>query len=269
MQRITARISFGVLVLLGVSVPSGALKAADIIFDAESVFTSTFGTLDATTGVFTQISTGDPAVAGLADIGGVLYGTDYESTGQLYSINQTTGSFTAIGSPTGGSYYDFGSTTSGLFVLEAGATLTLYSINATTGAATLVGDTGLCACGYGQLSNNNGTLYLIDDGNLYTLNTTTGLPTLVGPNSGYTALSFSGGILYGAASTTGTIDTINTATGASTTGPTITGAPAADSLFYGLAPLAATTTPEPATMIPLGLALAGLALVLRRRQMNA
>ena len=253
--------SAGLVLLAGLLVPSGVLKA-DTIFDAESVFSSTFGTLDANTGVFTQISTADPAVAGLGEVGGVLYGSDYESTGQLYSINQFTGVFTPVGLPTGLSYYDFGATTSTLFALDTA--FNLYSIDTGTGAATLIGSTATPCGGATQLSNNSGTLYLLQCGDLYTVNTATAATTLIGPNSGpYDALSFSGGVLYGAGTLPGTIDTINPATAVSTTGPTITGTTAGDGAIFGIAP--ATAIPEPGSFLLLFGAISALPLLRRRK----
>jgi hypothetical protein len=109
MRPIKGLIPAAVLVLLGTCAPVGVLKA-DVSFYAETVFSSTFGILDATTGVFTSINTGLPALAGLAMVNGTLYGTDYESGGQLYSINTSTGVYTPVGTATGVSYYDFGGT---------------------------------------------------------------------------------------------------------------------------------------------------------------
>jgi hypothetical protein len=110
-----------------------------------------------------------------------------------------------------------------------------------------------------QLSNNSSALYVIETSGLYTVNPTTGATSFVANTNGYNALSFSGGTLYGTGSAPGTIDTINTTNGVVTTGPSVTGTPAGDSV-YGIA---AVTTPEPGAMVMLGLALAGLASALR------
>ena len=252
-------IGSGALVLLASSVP---VVKADVIFNAESVFSNTFGTLDATTGVFTAISTGplNPAVAGLGEVGGVLYATDYESVGQLYSIDPGTGIFTAIGSATGISYYDFGATLTTLFVTDT--SLNLYSVDPGTGVAMLIGATGLPTCSGSQLSNNSNTLYTDQCGNLYTIDPATAAPTLIGPTGNYDALSIYGGTLYGAGSLPGTVDTVDTTTGNPTTGPAVTGTPNSDLAIFGIAPSA---VPEPGTFLLLAAALAALPLLRRRK----
>jgi len=258
MRPMKGLISAAVLVLLGTCASVGVLKA-DVNFYAETVFSGTFGILDGTTGVFTQISTGNPSLAGLAMVNGTLYGTDYESGGQLYSINTATGAYTPVGTASGLSYYDFGGTATGLYALSF-PNLEFYSINTTTGAATDIGPSGLPSGGLSQLTNNSSALYVIETSGLYTVNPTTGSTTFVANTNGYDSLSFVGGTLYGAGSLPGTIDTIDTTTGATTTGPAITGFNPNDTAVFGMA---AVTTPEPGAVFTLGLALAGLASALR------
>ncbi|HLH43701.1 MAG TPA: hypothetical protein VKV74_11975 [Bryobacteraceae bacterium] len=239
---------------------TGALRA-DVLFYGGTFPSGQFGVLDATTGVFTLTSSGNPNVAGLGWVGGVLYGADYETAGQLYSINPATGSFTPVGSPSGLLYYDFGATTTGLFALLY-PTLDLYSIDPATGAATLVGSTGIPIGGASQLSNNSNTLYAENNGILYTINTSTGLASQIGLTGQYDALAASGGVLYGAASAAGTIDTIDPATGNVTVGPSITGAGATET-FFGIAPT--SPVPEPASIFLLAAAVVAIPFLKRLR----
>jgi len=239
------RIRQGLVLCSALVWSTGALKA-DVIFDAEtfgSLVGGTFGTLDATTGVFTEINSGVPNVAGLALEGGNLYGADGD---QLYRINAVSGVFTPVGPPSGVFYEEFGGTTSGLFALDTSNNQNLYSIDPITGAATFIGATGVNIAGGGlvSLSNDSDTLYL-DDGHLPTVNTATG--ALIGGiefTEPFSALVASGGLLYGANRTVGTIDTIDPATGFVTTGPSITGFNG-NTIFTGLAPEAPACVPTP------------------------
>lgn len=261
LRRIQKIIGSGILAFLIVSASPRTAKA-DIIFDVESVVSGTFGTLDADTGVFTSISTGDPIVAGLGQVAGVLYGGDYQDGGQLYSIDQVTGVFTPIGDPTGVSYYDFGSTTNSLFAVDPA--FNLYSIDAGTGAATQIGALDVPLCGASQLSTNSSTLYLTECGNLYTVDTATATPTLIGPTGSYDALSVLEGVLYGAGPIPGTIDTVDPLTGTFTPGLAITGTPDADTAIFGMAP--ANVVPEPGDFLLLCSAIAVFPLLRRRRK---
>jgi hypothetical protein len=231
----------------------------------------TFGTMDLSTGVFTSEGNSGQTLAGLAVADGSTFATSYHTAnGTLFEVNQATGALTTVGTATGVDYDDFGSTTTGLYAVSDGAVQDLYSIDPTTGAATLIGATGL---GYGSwrgLSTNSGTLYFADGADLYTLSTTTGAATLVGAFGGSAEMGVlltEGGVLYGGDDSNNTLDTINTSTGAATSGPT----PSAsfDGSFYGLAPYpvptgTTTATPEPATLSLLGMGFSTLALIRRR-----
>lgn len=229
----------------------------------------TFGTMDLSTAVFTLEGNSGQTLAGLAVADGTIFATSYHTaSGTLFEVDPATGGLTSIGTAAGVDYDDFGSTTTGLYVVSFGSTQNLYSINPTTGAATLIGPTGL---GYGSwrgLSTNSSTLYFADGPDLYTLSTTTGTATLVGAfgsSAEMGVLLTEGGVLYGGDDTNNTVDTINTGTGAATVGPTPSGSFGGS--FYGLAPSpvpGATVTPEPATLSLLGMGVSALALIRRR-----
>jgi hypothetical protein len=196
-------------------------------------FSVVFGTIDLNTGVFSQL--GPTAIggnfqeplSGMAEANGTLYGAaeGTNDNGQLYTINPANGTLTRVGA-TLLSVDDFGSTPTGLFVVDSFGTL--YSINPASGAATLIGSTGLVLGGSRALSTNASSLYFADGGSLYTLNTSTGLPTLIGPSgASLTALLQENGTLYGASEAFApslSVDTVDPTTGAATIGPDVTGA---------------------------------------------
>ena len=227
-----------------------------------------FGTMDLNTGAFTLLGNSGQTLAGLAVATGSIFATSYHTAnGTLFGVNPANGALTSIGTATGVDYDDFGSTTTGLYVVSFGAIQDLYSISPTTGVATLIGPTGL---GYGSwrgLSTNSSTLYFADGADLYTLNTGTGAATLVGAFGGSAEMGVlltEGGTLYGGDDTDNKVDTINTSTGAATIGPS----PSASfsGSFYGLAPfpVPGATTPEPGTWGLLGVGITALGLLRRR-----
>jgi hypothetical protein len=155
----------------------------------------------------------------------------------------------------------------------------LLTVNPATGAATVVGNLGVSQ---GQLAfAPNGTLYLAytesvlgngeDVGGLATVNPVTGLATPVG-NIGFDdvfGLAFLGNTLVGDATVsgddTGQLIDINTTTGAGTSVAILNdlAVPANPDDIPPQA-LAASPVPEPSTLL-LGVGLAGLGLVRRRR----
>ncbi|MGA2373608.1 MAG: hypothetical protein ABSG11_23365, partial [Candidatus Korobacteraceae bacterium] len=180
--------------------------------------TGVFGTLNLSSGAFTQLGTSGVAPAGMGGFGNSLFVAGYQIH-TFYLVNPGNGSVTAIGNASI-TFYDLGATSSGLYAI--GTDNNLYTINAATGAATLVGPTGLGISGAtAGLSSNGAVLYLtVDSGPgsvLYSVNTTTGATTAIG-NTGLSridAMVYVNGLLY-AAPHNGTLYTLNTSTGAST-----------------------------------------------------
>jgi hypothetical protein len=228
---------------------------------------SEFGVIDLGSGAFTYIGNSGEQLAGLGVFGGALYGglayIDSKGGGNtLYQINVATGALTAVGDGSA-LFNDFGSTLSGLYGIDTDGNL--YTVDPSTGADTLVGATGLGApSSTVGLSTNSNTLYYSFGGNLYTLSTSTGAATLVGAlgTSQDGAMVYAGGSLYAGINSPLSIDTLNTSTGAATSGPAVAGTVEA---FWGLAPdsVSVSSTPEPATF---GLLVAaGAMLALRGR----
>jgi hypothetical protein len=244
-------------------------------------FGGQFGTLDASTGSFTQIGplTSDP-IGGLASgpndsLLGVSFG------GNLESINPATGAVSVIAATGLGPSLATAAFATGQLngtVYETDGSNNLYTINTTTGAALLIGPTGLPQCpsvtdpddiGDEALFSANGKLYLTFDAfnavtnavvyapEFYQVDPLTGAATLIGSTAfGIDAALQVNGIVYGFTAGN-TVLTLNVANG-NTTFVTNYDATAFDIL--GAAP-----TPEPAS---LGLVAMGIAAVLvagRRR----
>lgn len=179
-----------------------------------------FGTLNVSTGAFTPISSPGFEPAGLTGLGANLFIANYPGN-TLYEVNLTNGALITIGNGAV-DYYDFGSTTQGLYGI--GTDQNLYSVNSTNGAATLIGATGLPAGGFQAISSAGTSLYTtVPDSQgintlLYSVNTTTGAATEIG-NTGVGAdissIGFAFGQLY-AAETGGNLYTLNLSTGVAT-----------------------------------------------------
>ncbi len=175
-----------------------------------------FGTLNLSTGAFTQI--GNPGVepAGMAELGTNLYISNAQGN-TLYQVDYANGTLTPVGN---GSivYKGLGATTSGLYAV--GTDANLYSINAATGVSTLIGPTGLSP-NVSAMSGNAGVLYAaVYNGTssiLYSLNTSTGAATTIGNTDvgPMASMVFASGLLYGATNNEA-LYTLNTETGAAT-----------------------------------------------------
>jgi hypothetical protein len=263
-------LSIGAAYMLSCGTPARASSVYATLDDAD------FGTINLGTGVFSLLGNSGQDLAGFGEVGGNLYaagsGPGTPGNGIIYSVNTTNGSLTAIGD-SGLGPNGFGSTLSGLFAIASangvsGLVWDVYSINSTTGAATHLGSTGLPGGNGAALSSNSSTLYFETGSNLYTIDTTTGGATLIGPTGGpqIGAIVWDGAsVLYG--SQDGPccfVDTINSGTGAATTGPALS-----DFFVFGMAPLLTTPTPETSTLGLLGIGLAALALVRGRASVIA
>jgi hypothetical protein len=191
-----------VLVALLALVVSVAAQADDMAYTTTNL--GNFGTLDLSTGMYTQIGNMGVQLAGLGVSGGNIYGIDDTlSSYTLDEVNPATGAVTTIGT-TAFSFgvAAFGSTPGGMFILDNDGGL--WEVSATTGFAQYIGATGLTltpnAVG---LSNNSSTLYLSDGIDLYTVNISDGAATEVGNPPGnnlptyFSQMLFENGTLYG------------------------------------------------------------------------
>ncbi len=193
-----------------------------------------WGSIDLTTGAFSQTGNTGELITGLGvGPGGLLYGGLFEGT-TLYQVNPANGAVTSVGTSGLPEYYGMGSTTSGVYAFDNNANF--YSVNTTTGATTLIGSTGLSMSGTTGTSTGSDTLYFMDGaGDLYSINTSTAAATKIG-STGLTAVGamvFENGTLYaGNSGSPVALYTLDTTTGAATF---VADAPnSAD--FWGLAP---------------------------------
>jgi len=244
---------------------AATVKADDVAFVGEN--NADFGTLDLNSGAFTLLGNSSQTLAGMAVADGELFASSYHlSTGTLFEVNPANGNLKTIGTSSV-DIDDFGSTTSGLYVI--GTDKNLYSVNPTTGAETLIGPTGIASFGsWRSLSTNSSILYFANGTSLYSISTTTGAATLIGSlgTAEIGAMVFEDGTLYGGANIPGeTVDTINTSTGAASTGD----APSSGfvSTFFALAPFPIPTSggggstpgvPEPSSFLMLASGLLAL-----------
>ena len=171
------------------------------------------------------------------------------AAGVLYTVNPNTAAFTQVapilvgGSPigmTGLAFNPLNGVLYGVTGLESpNFVRNLVTINPATGAATVVGvildpDFG-SSLGLTDLSfRSDGTLFGISPSEMYTINLSNAALTTIGPtgeNVPGGGLAFSpSGALFSAGKATGTLDTLNTSTGARTVGPTLTNSPHAGDL---------------------------------------
>jgi hypothetical protein len=169
----------GLLIALGV-VPAFADQVDSVFYD------SRFGTIDSSTGVFTQISTLPIAQSGgIAYDDGTLFAQSIQS--ELISIDPVSGASSVIGnSGLQLSSVGFAGGLNGLFEVDYQSNL--YSIDPNSGTASLIGATGLAANDGNwdtSLSGTGTNLYFTAGGagsndELYEINPTTGVATDLG-----------------------------------------------------------------------------------------
>lgn len=214
-----------------------------------------FGTLDLNTGNFSVLTTFPFLAAGLGLDGGVIYTAVSGGLG-LYSINLNDGSLNFIGNSSI-SYNAFGSTSTGLYMLDT--TGSLWNISPSTGAATRIGSTlidviadaplGLSAGAtnlYVAMGTPPGSPLGMD---IYSVNTATAASTRIGTTqtTEYGALVDVNGSIYGTSIVNSLqIYSFNPTTGISTF---VTDYNSGD-YSYGLAPI----VPEPGSFLLLGFA---------------
>jgi len=179
-MRSKSRILLAGLPIALAAYPAMASQVYSVFYD------NRFGTVNDSTGAFTQISTLPLAQAGgIAYDNGELYAQSLQSS--LLAIDPVSGASSVIGSS--GlqlSSVGFAGGFNGLFEIDYASKL--YAINPGTGAATLVGATGLAANNGSwdtSLSDDGTNLYFTAGGagaidKLYEINTTTGVAILLG-----------------------------------------------------------------------------------------
>jgi hypothetical protein len=182
-----------------------------------------FGTLDLTTGSFSQIATlalpaGDLIYGMGYGADGNLYGVDSEPDANLWEINRYTGDVTLIGA-IGQSAVDATSSANGtLYVLSQDLNAVYYTMNPPSTTPTVVGPIGMSSGGLMAVSPDGSQLFTTTQStyDLVGINPTTGTTNDIGP-TGFMIDNglFVDGTLYGF-DTAGAIVTINTATGAGT-----------------------------------------------------
>jgi len=178
----TNQIRFRLVVLLIAlgAVPVFADKVDSVFYD------NRFGTIDSSTGAFTQISTLPIAQSGgIAYDDGTLFAQSIQS--ELISIDPVSGASSVIGnSGLQLSSVGFAGGLNGLF--EVDYLSNLYSINPNTGTALLIGATGLPASNGGwdtSISDSGTSLYFTAGGGgandeLYEIDPTSGVATDIG-----------------------------------------------------------------------------------------
>jgi hypothetical protein len=258
------------LLALGVTAET---RAGNVVYaTADNGTTFLFGTMDLTTGQFTQVATTTPLFGSITGgAGGTLYGGEGNLNFNLDTISPS-GMTTRFGSVTAPSN-SFGFTglasagVAGFYAIYQTGSLpgpfsaTLEHISADGNSSSVVGtlSSSFWSFNSGNLAfGPNGKLYFnvwptpSDVATLYEVNTTTGAATAVGSGLGTTdplALVSVGSTLYGIDTfvpSTPSIFTIRTTTGVATAIGTVSGLPTG----YTLDTMA--SVPEPATITLLG-----------------
>jgi hypothetical protein len=276
-------IRFGTLAVLVAlwSVVGASPARADVVVYT-TTFNNEFGTLDLTNGTFNQIATLNLTIPGDQIYGlgwgsnGMLYGLDSQPAANIWQIDPTTGAVTEIGAIAGGgangqSVAGASSDADGKFyVLSQDVQAAYYTLTPPSTTPNMInGATSINTAGGLVAVNSKGTQLFASGFNppnstwdLYSVNTATGTATDLG-NTGYTPTAgiLVGGILYGFDSTSNSIITINTTTGAGSLVALTNFAP-------GDYVTAMASVPEPSSLV-LGVAaavLAGSTALVRRRR---
>jgi hypothetical protein len=268
--------STAAVLVLTLGAATWAKADAMVYATADNGTTNVFGTMDLTTGQFTQISATTPLFASLtAGTGGTLFGAAGNLNFNLYTMS-TLGApsqFGTVTAPTAtptiaNGFLGLASEgASGFFADNVSGTTnpftyTLEHISADGTSSSVVGTLGTS---FGSFNSGNmafgpnGALYFnawttTDVTTLYSVNTTTGLATAVGSGLGSTdplALVTYGTTLYGIdtfAPTSPAIYTIDTTTGVATEIGTVSGLAAG----YTLDTMA-SAVPEPGSRTLLGI----------------
>jgi hypothetical protein len=257
--------------------------------------TGEFGTLDLSTGAFTQIGPAfsDQLVGLVPGATGNLL--SISTSGNLDSINPATGTVSVIRAipvirtnEPGNAPYSIAELNGTVYTTDLYGNL--YTLNTTTGAAKFVGVTGIPICpsvtNPNEISDetlftaggklyatfdgiNLNTLGLVDSPELYHIDPATGVGTLVGPTAlGLDAALQLNGTVYGLAfgySGSNTVLSINLANGSTTFLNDYVSSPVAGGLnsfdVQGASPI-----PEPASFALAGFGIAALVAGGRRRR---
>jgi hypothetical protein len=205
-----------------------------------------FGTVDLTSGSYTQIGNQGALLSGMGEVGGNIYGGIDGGTA-LAQVNPATGALTYIGNGAN-AFYDFGSTTTVLYGMGYnGSVYDLFSVNPTTGATTLIGATGIPRAGTIGMSAGGSSLYFaVNSGggsSLYSINTGTGAGTLIGSTGtagAIGAMVVEGGVLYAGVESAGLpLYSLNTSTGTGTFIADLSNLGVGD--YWGLVPTTSST----------------------------
>ena len=234
-----------------------------------------FGTLNPTTGAYTQIGPAmtDPLGGIVPGPNGQLLGVSF--SGNLDSVNPKTGAVAVIGGTTlGFTALDTAEVNGTIY--ETDTSNTLYTINPITGVASKIGPTGIEAVPTdpadlfdvslfsvgGKLystwdSFNAATMAIIDEPELYQIDPTTGLATVIGDTAfQIDAVAPLNGTIY-ALTATNKVLSLDLATGNTTSVGNYD--PAA---FFITG---ATAAPEPVSFVLVGAGLAAILACRRRR----
>jgi len=253
---------------LAVFVPINSSSAAPIVYVAD--LQNDFGTLDLSTGAFTQIGTLNlPAGDAIYGMGfgpdGNLYGLDAQPDATLWEINPATADVTEVGTTdqsAAGATTDAAGT---MFALSQDINANYFTLTPPSTTTNVVGATGYSAGGLTAVTPDGSAFYITVPSNtspnydLASVNVSNGDVTDIG-STGYTpdAGLFVDGTLYGFDTSSNAIVTLNTTTGAGTYVATYD-LPDDENIVAAAVP---TAVPEPASIAVL--AFAGVALLGRR-----